>query len=78
MGLFRLILLFLLCYFLFKFLFRQKLTPSGTQESSKKILDTMIACPACGVYNPQKQAYAKDRKYFCSEECFKKTCKGNS
>jgi YHS domain-containing protein len=74
----RIIILAILCYILYRLLFagRKKVKqPPPSDDGQADSQDVLVEDPVCHTYVPQKQAIraAKDGKiyYFCSEECCK-------
>jgi len=77
MGLFRLLLLFLIFYTLFRVVLKPFLTANSTKKQNPAnkentpVIDKMIPCATCGTYNASKQAYSKSGKFYCNEACAK-------
>lgn len=73
----RIIILAVLCYFLYRLIFagrkRVKTPKRSDSATSTAVQDVLVEDPVCHTYVPQKQAIraAKDGKiyYFCSEKC---------
>lgn len=54
------------------FLFFKKSKPiasSGGEKKGKEDEETMVPCHKCGTYVATKEAFIKEGKYFCSEDC---------
>jgi YHS domain-containing protein len=77
MSPFRIIILALLCYILYRLLFsgkkKGKAPPQSVSDSAAPTHDVLVEDPVCHTYVPQKQAIraVKEGKayYFCSEKC---------
>ncbi len=72
---FRIIIYFLIFYFIYKLiksfkssnqgLFKNKVKPNFEEK------EKMVKCENCGLYSPESSNLIKNGKYFCSEKCMK-------
>jgi hypothetical protein len=72
MILFRLIIIFLICYILIaalKFLFRSSKIRSADRKNFAEDSEEMVLDPQCQSYVPKGSAVAESGKFFCSREC---------
>jgi YHS domain-containing protein len=73
MSPFRLLILIVLFYFLFKLLFGRKRPKSGLGGRVAAKHDILIEDPVCHTYVPKSQAVSLDQGekiyYFCSKQC---------
>jgi hypothetical protein len=71
MILFRLIIIFLICYIVIaalKSFFRSKVRSADRKNFTEKSED-MVLDPQCQSYVPKASAVAESGKFFCSREC---------
>jgi len=58
-------------YFLF---FKKSPALSGKKSAQPKSDDdTMVPCETCGVFVTTKEAFLKERKYYCSQACMEES-----
>jgi hypothetical protein len=72
MILFRLIIIFLICYILIaalKSLFRPSKIRSADRKNFTGDSEEMVLDPQCQSYVPKTSAVAESGKFFCSREC---------
>ncbi|MDH5190204.1 MAG: PP0621 family protein [Gammaproteobacteria bacterium] len=67
MGLFRLILLGLVIWLLFRLYQRFIKGRSSQQQKTHQIEDNMVRCKHCGIHVPEKEALKKNNHYYCSQ-----------
>lgn len=69
---FRIALVLLLVYFLYRFLFKGEdfnLFKKRKKQHPQKQLEGLKKDPVCGTYIPENQAIRYKDQYFCSEAC---------
>jgi len=72
MILFRLIIIFLICYILIaalKSFFRPSKIRSADRKNFTEDSEEMVLDPQCQSYVPKTSAVAESGKFFCSREC---------
>lgn len=72
MILFRLIIIFLICYLLIaalKSFFRPSKIRSASRKKFAEDSEDMVLDPQCQSYVPKASAVAESGKFFCSREC---------
>ena len=66
---FRLLLLFLIIWFLFWILKKQFSASSSVKTNDKpEKVEDMIACDYCGTHVPKSLGVQQDDKFYCSQE----------
>jgi len=72
MILFRLIIIFLICYIVItalKSIFSQSRIRSADRKNFSEDSEEMVLDPQCQSYIPKASAVAESGKFFCSREC---------
>ena len=67
MGLFRLILLGLVIWLLFRLYQRFIKGRSSQKRETRQINGDMVRCKHCGIHVPEAEAIKKDNDYYCSQ-----------